>query len=118
MPRRYEAQSGAIPSFPMRLGTALRNALRHGYITRDLRSDLLAGIAVVIATLQLKDFLGLTVARLHGLGMFVVLGGVQGQPLELLARSGIREHRDQVAVYGSMEQALAAAREVSEKAIP
>jgi SulP family sulfate permease len=35
------------------------------------------------------------VSRLHQLGMFVVLGGVQGQPLRVLARSGIREHRHQ-----------------------
>jgi SulP family sulfate permease len=49
------------------------------------------------------------VSRLHQLGMFVVLGGVQAQPLRVLARSGIREHRDQIAVHRTMQRALATA---------
>ena len=53
------------------------------------------------------------VARLHQLGMFVVLGGVQGQPLRVLARSGIREHRDRIAVHRTMERAVATAVERS-----
>lgn len=40
MPRRYEVPSEAVPSLPLRLGTALR----HGYSVRDLRADLLAGV--------------------------------------------------------------------------
>jgi sulfate permease, SulP family len=55
------------------------------------------------------------VARLHQLGMYVVLGGVQGQPLRVLARSGIRDRRDRIAVYRSMERALAVARDHSLK---
>jgi anti-anti-sigma regulatory factor len=53
------------------------------------------------------------VARLHQLGMFVVLGGVQSQPLRVLARSGIRDRRDRIAVYRTMERAVAAAIEHS-----
>ncbi len=53
------------------------------------------------------------VTRLHQLGMFVVLGGVQGQPLRVLARSGIREHRDRIAVHRTMERAVATAVERS-----
>ncbi|HKI04855.1 MAG TPA: C4-dicarboxylic acid transporter DauA [Thermoanaerobaculia bacterium] len=51
------------------------------------------------------------VARLHQLGMFVVLGGVQGQPLQALAKSGIREHRDRISVHRTMERALEVAKE-------
>ena len=78
MPRRYEAHSGAIPSFPMRLGTALRNALRHGYTTRDLRSDLLAGIVVGIVALPLSMALAVAsgVAPQHGLYTAIMAGGV------------------------------------------
>src|SRR4051794_3048878 len=79
------------------------------------------GIKVVVldlAAVPVMDAPGLvslesTVARLHGLGMFVVLGGVQGQPLRVLAKSGIREHRDRIAVHHSMEKALQVARERS-----
>jgi SulP family sulfate permease len=78
MPRRYEAQSGAIPSFPLRLGTALRNALRHGYTARDLRSDLLAGIVVGIVALPLSMALAVAsgVAPQHGLYTAIMAGGV------------------------------------------
>jgi SulP family sulfate permease len=79
------------------------------------------GIKVVVLDLSsvpAMDATGLvslesTVSRLHGLGMFVVLGGVQGQPLRVLAKSGIREHRDRIAVHHSMEKALEVARERS-----
>ena len=56
---------------------------------------------------------GVDGGALHQLGMFVVLGGVQGQPLRVLARSGIREHRHQIAVHRTMERALEVARERS-----
>jgi hypothetical protein len=54
MPRRYEAPSGATLSFPMRLGSALRASLRHGYSAKGLRSDLLAGVVVGIVALPLS----------------------------------------------------------------
>jgi SulP family sulfate permease len=80
------------------------------------------GIRVVVldlASVPAIDATGLvslesTVSRLHGLGMFVVLGGVQGQPLRALARSGVRERRHQMSVHRTMERALEVAREVSE----
>jgi SulP family sulfate permease len=79
------------------------------------------GIKVVVLDLvsvPVVDATGLvslesTVSRLHGLGMFVVLGGVQGQPMRVLARSGIRERRDRISVHRSMERALQVARERS-----
>jgi SulP family sulfate permease len=82
------------------------------------------GIKVVVldlASVPAMDATGLvslesTVARLHQLGMFVVLGGVQGQPLRVLAKSGIRERRDRIVVHHSMEKALKVARERSEMA--
>src|SRR4051812_24825135 len=75
------------------------------------------GVSVVLLDLSsvpAMDSTGLVslesaVARLHQLGMFVVLGGVQAQPLRVLARSGIREHRDQIAVHRTMERAVATA---------
>jgi sulfate permease, SulP family len=77
------------------------------------------GIRIVVLDLSsvpVIDATGLVslesaVARLHGLGMFVVLGGVQGQPLQALAKSGIREHRDRISIHRTMERALEMARE-------
>src|SRR2546427_496932 len=77
-------QPGALPAPPVRrIAAALRGSLRERYDARALRADLAAGmgqfieyvpypvttgftagIAVVIGTLQLKDFLGLTVVRM------------------------------------------------------
>jgi SulP family sulfate permease len=78
MPRRYDAPSGAVPSFPWRLGTALRNALGHGYSRKDLRSDLLSGIVVGIVALPLSMALAVAsgVAPQHGLYTAIVAGGV------------------------------------------
>jgi SulP family sulfate permease len=78
MPRRYEAQSGVIPSFSLRLGTALRNALSHGYSRKDLRSDLLAGVVVGIVALPLSMALAVAsgVAPQYGLYTAIVAGGV------------------------------------------
>jgi SulP family sulfate permease len=83
------------------------------------------GIKVVVldvASVPVIDATGLVslesaVSRLYQLGMFVVLGGVQSQPLRALARSGIRDRRDRIAVYRSMERALAVARERSGEAV-
>lgn len=51
------------------------------------------------------------VERLQALGVFVVLAGVQSQPLRVLAKSGVHRRRDRIAVFQSMERAVAAARE-------
>jgi SulP family sulfate permease len=53
------------------------------------------------------------VERLQALGIFVVLGGVQDQPSQVLARSGLRDRGEGIAVFGSMEQAFEAARQRS-----
>jgi sulfate permease, SulP family len=77
MPRRYEAPTGAVPtSFPLRVGTALSSALRHGYGRRDLRADLLAGIVVGIVALPLSMALAVAsgVAPQHGLYTAIVAG--------------------------------------------
>ncbi len=78
MPRRYEASSGAAPWFPLRFGTALRAALRHGYSARDLRSDLLAGMVVGIVALPLSMALAVAsgVAPQYGLYTAIVAGAV------------------------------------------
>src|SRR3954462_5204869 len=78
MPRRYQTPSGATPSFPMRLGTALRASLSHGYSKKDLRSDLLAGVVVGIVALPLSMALAVAsvVAPQHGLYTAIVAGAV------------------------------------------
>jgi SulP family sulfate permease len=80
-----------------------------------------AGIRVVVLDLSsvpAMDATGMVsleaaLDRLHALGVFVVLGGVQGQPLRVLARAGLGRQKDRVAVHRSMERALAVAREHS-----
>jgi SulP family sulfate permease len=77
------------------------------------------GIQVVLLDLSsvpVMDATGLVsletaVERLQALGVFVVLAGVQAQPLEVLARSGIQRREDRIAVFPSMEDAVAEARQ-------
>jgi SulP family sulfate permease len=78
MPRRYEAPAGPAPSFPLRLGTALRAALGHGYSGRDFRADLLAGVVVGIVALPLSMALAVAsgVAPQHGLYTAIIAGAV------------------------------------------
>lgn len=79
------------------------------------------GISAVLLDLSavpVMDATGLvalegTVDRLQKMGIYVILAGVQVQPLQVLAKSGIHERGDRIAVYGSMERAVAAARERS-----
>lgn len=80
-----------------------------------------AGVKVVVLDLSavpVMDATGLVsleaaVERLHALGVYVVLAGVQGQPLRVLARSGIRDRRDRIAVFRSLDRGLARALERS-----
>lgn len=77
MPRRYEDLPGAA-SNPLRLGTALRQRLRHGYGRGDLRSDLLAGLVVGVVALPLSMALAVAsgVAPQYGLYTAIVAGAV------------------------------------------
>ena len=70
----------------------------------------LASVPVIDATGMVS--LESAVARLRQLGIFVVLGGVQEQPLRVLDKSDLRGHREHLSVHPSMEGALAVAREV------
>jgi SulP family sulfate permease len=55
------------------------------------------------------------VARLHGLGIAVVLGGVQGQPLRALARSGLRDGGSgRLSIHRTMAKAREAATREAE----
>jgi SulP family sulfate permease len=82
------------------------------------------GVRVVILDLSAvpaMDATGLVsleaaVERLHALGVYVVLAGVREQPLHVLARSGVRKRRDRIAVFRSMDQAIAAALRHSQAA--
>ncbi len=84
------------------------------------------GVSVVLLDLSsvpAMDATGLVsleaaVERLQTMGVFVVLAGVQGQPMRVLARSGIHRRRDKIAVFRSMERAVAAARARSRVASP
>lgn len=79
MPGRYGALPGADSvSVPLRLGTALRQRLRHGYSRDDLRSDLLAGMVVGIVALPLSMALAVAsgVAPQYGLYTAIIAGGV------------------------------------------
>ncbi|MES1244849.1 MAG: C4-dicarboxylic acid transporter DauA [Acidobacteriota bacterium] len=75
------------------------------------------GISVVLidlASVPVMDATGLvslegTVERLQKMGIYVVLSGVQREPMRVLARSGIHRHRERIAVYRSMERAMAEA---------
>lgn len=77
------------------------------------------GVRVVLLDLSsvpVMDGTGLVsletaVERLRALGVFVVLAGVQPQPLQVLARSDIQRWPDRIAVFSSVEQAASAARE-------
>ena len=51
------------------------------------------------------------VERLQSLGVYVVLAGVQSQPLQVLSKADIHRRPDRIAVFQSMEQAVEAARE-------
>jgi SulP family sulfate permease len=75
----------------------------------------LASVPVIDATGMVS--LESAVARLRQLGIFVVLGGVQEQPLRVLDKSDLRGHREHLSVHTSMEGALAEAREVSQLAL-
>ncbi len=55
-----------------------------------------------------------TVAKLRETGAFVVLAGVQHQPLRALARAGWRSRRGELAIGRSYEQALELACDVAE----
>ena len=79
------------------------------------------GVSVVLLDLSsvpAMDATGLVsleaaVERLQRMGVFVVLAGVQGQPMRALAKSGIHRDREKLAVFRSMERAVTAARERS-----
>lgn len=79
------------------------------------------GISAVLLDLSavpVMDATGLVslegaVERLQKMGIYVILAGVQTQPLQVLARSGIHKRGGRIAVYSSMERAVAAALERS-----
>jgi len=82
------------------------------------------GISVVLLDLSAVPAMDATgmvsleaaVERLQALGVFVVLAGVQKQPMHVLARSGIhrgRKGEKKITVFRSMDRAVAAARKKS-----
>jgi SulP family sulfate permease len=78
----------------------------------------ISAVLLDISAVPVMDATGLvalegTVDRLQKMGIYVILAGVQVQPLQVLAKSGIHEREDRIAVYGSMERAVAAALERS-----
>lgn len=53
------------------------------------------------------------IERLNALGVYVILAGVQSQPLRVLARAGWRDRKKRIAVFRSMDRAFRLARERS-----
>jgi SulP family sulfate permease len=53
------------------------------------------------------------IERLNSLGVYVILAGVQSQPLRVLARANWRNRKRRIAVFRSMERAFRLARERS-----
>ncbi|HYG65966.1 MAG TPA: C4-dicarboxylic acid transporter DauA [Thermoanaerobaculia bacterium] len=76
-----------------------------------------SGVSVVmldISSVPVMDATGLVslesaVDRLQSLGIYVVVAGVQEQPREVLARAGIERRGGGIAVFGSVEEGVAAA---------
>jgi SulP family sulfate permease len=52
--------------------------------------------------------------RMHRAGATVVLGGVQRQPLQAMARAGWSERRGRLSIYGSFERAVLEVRKAFE----
>lgn len=48
-----------------------------------------------------------TVERLQKMGIYVILAGVQVQPMQVLAKSGVHKRREKIAVFQSMDRAVA-----------
>ncbi len=79
------------------------------------------GVAVVILDLQsvpVIDATGLValesaIDRLYRMNVYVVLAGVQNQPLEVLGKAGFPRRTEKLAVCRSFENALATARKRS-----
>ena len=92
---------------PLRPGFALRQALARGYGRADPRA---------VPTLDATALVGLESAfdRLARGQVFVMLGGVQQEPLRAMARAGWRDRRGRVAIYRSFERAVDEARKAFE----
>ena len=93
MPRATRLHPRAVPSVPLRLGTALRERAAPRLHGRDLRADLLAGIVVGIVALPLSMALAVAsgVAPQHGLYTAIVAGAVIARPGRLDG-AGLRPH--------------------------
>jgi sulfate permease, SulP family len=87
-----------------------------------LHRTAISGVSVMVfdlSSVPAMDATGLVslesaIDRLHALGVYVVLGGVQSQPLRVLARSGLRGgRRKRLAVFRTMDRAIAVARRES-----
>ncbi|MEA2563178.1 MAG: sulfate permease, SulP family [Acidobacteriota bacterium] len=118
MPRRYEALLEPT-TLPVRLAVALRTALRRGYGREDLRADLLAGIVVGIVALPLSMALAVAsgVAPQHGLYTAIIAGlviaALGGSNVQVSGPTAAFVVLLAIAVYSSMERAVAAALERS-----
>ena len=72
-----------------------------------------AVIGPAIETLVMAAAISLVFKPVLRREIYVILAGVQMQPMRVLAKSGVHKRREQIAVYRSMERAVAAAMEKS-----
>jgi SulP family sulfate permease len=78
MPHRHLQPEAASAGGPLRVARALRDALREGYSSRDLRADVMAGVVVGIVALPLAMALAIAsgVPPQHGIYTSIVAGAV------------------------------------------
>lgn len=99
---------------PLFFGAAQRAMTVVRTVSKEIRV-----VVFDMRTVPLLDATGLvalesTVQKLRETGAFVVLAGVQHQPLRALARAGWRSRRGELAIGRSYEQALELACDVAE----
>ena len=78
MPHRHLQPEAASAGGPLRVARALRDALREGYSSRDLRADVMAGVVVGIVALPLAMALAIAVGvpPQHGIYTAIVAGAL------------------------------------------
>jgi SulP family sulfate permease len=78
MPHRHAQPEAAKEGGPLRYAGALRDSLREGYSSRDLRADVLSGVVVGIVALPLAMALAIAsgVPPQHGIYTSIIAGAV------------------------------------------
>jgi SulP family sulfate permease len=100
---------------PLFFGAAEKAAGALARISGSTRVVILSMDAVPVMDITGLVALESAIDRLQRAGTFVVLAGVQPQPLEILSKSGMKAEAGRLAICTSDEEALALAREHLER---